>query len=173
MAERRQIGNIVGPWRFLLFLAVLLIGFPIASGALHRWALGAMTAFDLAAIAFLLVCAPLFGTHEARVIKEHAKANDANRALLLILTAIVVAVLFVAISAEAIGHNAQPLTKMLIIVTLALAWLFSNLVLAFHYAHLVYNKPSVGCVGLEFPRTSHPVYWDFIYFSFTCGIITT
>jgi uncharacterized membrane protein len=31
-------------------------------------------------------------------------------------------------------------------------------------------KPTVGCVGLEFPRTRDPVYWDFVYFSFTCGM---
>ena len=119
---------------------------------------------------FLLSCVPLLGTREARVIREHARDNDANRVLLLVLTGIVLAVLLTAISAEAVGHNPQPLTKALIIVTLALAWLFANTIYAFHYAHMVYNKPEVGCVGLEFPRTAHPVYWDFIYFAFTCGM---
>ena len=85
------------------------------------------------------------------MIREHAAENDANRVLLLVLTGIVMAVLLIAIAAETVGHNPQPLTKALIIVTLALAWLFGNTIYAFHYAHMVYNKPEVGCVGLEFP----------------------
>ena len=170
MTTRLSIGNRIAPPRFLAFLAMLLIGFPVATSLLHRWPLAAMSAFDVAAFLFLLSCLPLLGTKEARVIRDHAKANDANRVLLLGLTGIVIGVMLTAISAEAVGHNPQPLTKALIIVTLALAWLFANTVYAFHYAHMVYNKPDVGCVGLEFPRTPHPVYWDFVYFSFTCGM---
>jgi uncharacterized membrane protein len=170
MTKPGTIGNKIAPPRFLAFMAILLVGFPVAMSLLHRWALASMTAFDLAAILFLVSCVPLLGTREARVIREHAQANDANRHLLLVITGIVMGVLLTAISAEAVGHNPQPLTKALIIVTLALAWLFANTVYAFHYAHMVYNKPDIGCVGLDFPRTSHPVYWDFVYFAFTCGM---
>jgi uncharacterized membrane protein len=170
MAKPRTIGNMIAPPRFLTFLVALIVAFPLASHGLHRWALGAMASFDLAALLFLISCIPLLGTREARVIREHAVANDANRRILLVITGIVMAVLLTAIAAEAVGHNPQPLTKALIIGTLGLAWLFSNMVYALHYAHLVYTHPDMGCVGLEFPRTSHPVYWDFIYFSFTCGM---
>jgi uncharacterized membrane protein len=170
MATGRTIGNKIAPPRFLAFLATTIVGFPVFGTYLHRWPLAAMAAFDLAAILFLVLCIPLLGTREARVIRDHAHANDANRVLLLVLTGIVMAILLIAISAEAVGHNPQPFTKALIITTLALAWLFSNTVYAFHYAHLAYMHPDVGCLGLEFPRTTHPVYWDFIYFSFTCGM---
>jgi len=170
MARPLTIGNKIAPPRFLAFLAMLAIGFPVALILLDRWPLAAMAAFDLASVLFLISCLPLLGTREARVIREHAQANDANRVLLLGLTGIVLGIMLVAISAEAVGHNPQPLTKGLIILTLALAWLFANTVYAFHYAHMVYTKPDVGCVGLEFPRTAHPVYWDFVYFAFTCGM---
>jgi uncharacterized membrane protein len=76
----------------------------------------------------------------------------------------------VAIAAESVGHNPQPETKVLIILTLALAWLVSNLIYALHYAHLAYMSPDLGCSGLEFPGTPEPLYWDFIYFAFTCGM---
>jgi uncharacterized membrane protein len=170
MADRRGIGNVIAPPRFLAFMAAMIIAFPVASHAFHRWALGAMAAFDVAAILFLISCLPLLGTREARVIRDHAEQNDANRHILLAITGVVMAVLLTAIAAEAVGHNPQPFTKGLIIGTLVLAWLFSNTVYALHYAHLAYLKPAVGCVGLEFPRTTHPVYWDFVYFAFTCGM---
>ena len=170
MTKPRTIGNMIAPPRFLLFMGVLIVAFPFAAHGFHRWALGAMAAFDVASLLFLISCVPLLGTREARVIREHAEQNDANRLLLLVITGIVMAVLLTAIAAEAVGHNPQPFTKGLIISTLALAWLFSNTVYAFHYAHLAYMHPTVGCIGLEFPRTTHPIYWDFIYFSFTCGM---
>jgi uncharacterized membrane protein len=170
MTKPRTIGNRIAPPRYLMFLATLVDTFPISSHLLYRWALGFMAAFDVAAGIFLLSCLPLLSTREAKVIREHATQNDANRHVLLAITGIVMAVLLTAIAAEAIGHNPQPLTKALIISTLALAWLFSNMIYALHYAHLVYMHPDVGCVGLEFPRTAHPVYWDFIYFAFTCGM---
>ena len=55
--------------------------------------------------------------------------------------------------------------------TLLLAWLFSNVVCAFHYTHLAYRSATTADdAGLNFPGTSKPVYWDFIYFSFTLGM---
>jgi uncharacterized membrane protein len=170
MAKPRTIGNRIAPPRFLAFIAVLILGVPLGRALLGNWALGAMAGFDIAAIAFLASCLPLLSTGEARVIRDHAQANDANRIGLLVITGVVTAILLIAIAAEAVGKNPQPLTKTLIIVTLALAWLFSNSVYALHYAHLVYMHPDVGCVGLEFPHTKHPVYWDFVYFAFTCGM---
>jgi uncharacterized membrane protein len=170
MADGRGIGNVIAPPRFLAFLLILLIGTPVAAGALHGWAVGAMAGFDAAALIFLFSCFPLLSTREARVIREHAEANDANRTFLLGVTGIVMAVLLIAIAAETVGHNPEPFTKSLIIATLALAWLFSNTVYALHYAHLAYIRPKIGCLGFEFPRTPHPVYWDFVYFSFACGM---
>jgi uncharacterized membrane protein len=170
MAKPLTIGNRIAPTRFLVFMAVLAAGVPVGHQLLGNWALGAMAGFDIAAIVFLFSCMSLLSTREARVIREHAQANDANRLGLLIVTGIVLTILLIAIAAEAVGKNPQPLTKTLIILTLALAWLFANTVYAFHYAHLVYRHPDAGCVGLEFPRTTHPVYWDFVYFAFTCGM---
>ena len=59
-----------------------------------------MSTFDVSATVFLASCITLLGTREARVIREHAKANDANRVLLLVLTGIVMAVLLIAIRAN-------------------------------------------------------------------------
>jgi uncharacterized membrane protein len=170
MTKPSTIGNMIAPPRFLAFLVALVVGMPVAARFFGGWALGAMAGFDVAAILFLVSCISLLSEREAEVIREHATANDANRHTLLALTGIVMAVLLIAIAAETIGHNPEPFTKTLIIGTLALAWLFSNTVYALHYAHLVYMKPQLGCSGLEFPGTPVPVYWDFVYFAFTCGM---
>ena len=170
MAERRGIGNIIAPPRFLAFIAVLAIASPVAASQLHARTLGFMAGFDLAALIFLLSCLPLLGTRHASEIRDHANANDANRAVLLGITGVVIAVLLVAIGAEAMGNNPEPFTKGLIIFTLAIAWLFSNSIYALHYAHLAYGDDRHGCSGLDFPGTPEPDYWDFVYFAFTCGM---
>ena len=170
MTKPQTIGNMIAPARFLAFLVMLILAFPVASHGFHRWALGAMAAFDVAATLFLLLCLPLLTTREAAEIRAHAEQNDANRHVLLAITGIVMAVLLTAIAAEAVGHNPQPFTKALIIGTLALAWLFSNTIYALHYAHLAYMMPDAGCCGFVFPGTEEPDYWDFVYFAFTCGM---
>ena len=110
-------------------------------------------------------------SRDPNLISKHAKQNDANRTGLIVLTGIVMVVLLAAIAAETMDQRPEPLTKMLVIATLFLAWLFSNLVYAFHYTHLAYRAGKAGsCTGLDFPGTPEPVYWDFVYFAFTLGM---
>src|SRR5438067_6794698 len=170
MKKPDTIGNKIAPARFLLFMIILLAATPAAALLIHNWWLGMMAGFNIAAIVFLISCVSLLSTREEAEIRRHAAENDANRVGLLVLTGTVIAVLLVAITAEVIGRNPEPTTKLLIVLTLILAWLFSNLVYALHYAHLAYMSPSPACDGFEFPGTPQPVYWDFVYFSFTCGM---
>ena len=170
MTKRRTVGNMIAPPRFILFAVTMAVGVTVAINLMHNKSLGFMAGFDVAAIVFLAACLSLLGTREGRVIREHAAANDANRIILLVITGTVMAVLFISIAAESVGRNPQPFTRVLIIATLALAWLFSNMIYALHYAHMAYTRPEVGCLGFDFPHTREPVYWDFVYFSFTCGM---
>ncbi len=170
MAKPQTIGNMIAPARFIAFMAALLISAPVAARLLQSWALGAMAGFDVAATLFLLSCLSLLATRNTKDICEHAQENDANRHVLLAITGIVMAILLIAIAAEAVGRTPQPFTRILIVGTLILAWLFSNTVYALHYAHLAYMQPDVGCSGLTFPGTTEPVYWDFVYFAFTLGM---
>src|SRR4051812_35037294 len=117
MTKPRTIGNIIMPSRFLAFLVTLIVAVPICVSLLDNLPLGIMAGFDIAAVVFLLLCISLLGTRETDDIRQHALENDANRLLLLALTGIIMLVLFVAIAAESVGHNPQPETKVLIILT--------------------------------------------------------
>lgn len=166
-----SIGKTIAPPRFLLFLVVLVAAVPIAMARLHDQALGAMAGFDAAALVFILSCFPLLRTRDPAVMRAHADDNDANRTVLLAITAVVMLVLLIAIAAETAGDRPEPFTRVLIIATLILAWLFSNSIYALHYAHLAYGEcEEHGCLGIEFPGTAPPLYWDFVYFAFTLGM---
>ena len=170
MANRPTFGNRVAPWRFIAFLILMIAAILPARAWLGTFPLGIIAAFDIAAVMFLALSWQLLKIDDPELIKRIAKDNDAKRTFLLVLTLIVMAVLLIAVGAETVGHHTATLDKGLIIATLIIAWLFSNTVYALHYTHMAYIQPGSDCCGFRFPGTDEPVYWDFIYFSFTCGM---
>ncbi|HZU52036.1 MAG TPA: DUF1345 domain-containing protein [Sphingomicrobium sp.] len=170
MANERTLGNSLAPWRFIAFIGVLVASAIPASLWLGSWGLGVIYSFDVAAGLFLLLCWRIVTIDDPAEMERIARLNDANRTFLLIITAIVMAVLLIAVASETVGRNPRTFAKALIITTLIVAWLFSNTVYALHYAHMAYVTPENGCAGFRFPGTPQPVYWDFVYFAFTCGM---
>jgi uncharacterized membrane protein len=167
------IGQRLAPPRFISFLIAAAIGFAAAS-IQFDWSKAALMGFDVGAIVFLLSTIPLLDSSVA-MMRTAAIRNDANRALLLVITGLVCTVVLVAIGVELDERTApQPLAIALIIATLLLAWLFSNMVYALHYAHLFYTRGPKGGGdhgGIDFPGDrAEPDYWDFIYFAFTLGM---
>jgi len=165
-----RLGNSIAPARFVLFCVVFVIGLAVAIPALG-FGLGTMAAFDAASAIFLVAMAPLLRGGDADAMRTHAKNNDANRAGLLALTALVMVVILVAVAGELTNKGDQAAAS-LVVGTLALAWLFSNSVYALHYAHMFYLGDDKGHDrgGLEFPKCDEPDYWDFLYFAFTLGM---
>ena len=172
MASARTIGNRIAPPRFILFFALLIGG----TGAALAWLpidSAALAGFDLAALAFLLSCLPLFNDKPA-AMRAAARANDANRFVLLVITLVLSLVILAAVAGKLAG--AEPPTtadKALVVVTLALAWTFANMVYALHYADLFYSSDDGGkdLAGLDFPgKRLEPDYSDFVYFSFNLGV---
>lgn len=163
-------GSRIAPPRFALFALVFAIGLAVLIPALGTGR-GIMAAFDAAAALFIAVVAPLFRHGEAARMRQAARDNDANRALLLAITAATMVVILVSVAGELKGKN-DAFAIALVIATLVLAWGFSNLVYALHYAHLFYLAGDAGkdAGGLDFPDCDQPDYWDFLYFSATLGM---
>lgn len=159
------------PMHFIVFLLVLVLagaGFVLAFGTER----GVMAGFDVAALVFFLWCVPIFH-HDAKRMRKTAARNDANRILLLVISAILSLVILLAI--VAMLNNKDQLhvvDKLLIVWTLITVWVFGNAVYTLHYAHLFYSSGSEGkdCGGLEFPGTAEPALADFVYFAFTLGV---
>lgn len=169
------IGRKLAPPRFLLFVAVLagtMVWTWWLDGAL--WASMLVRGFNLAASVFMLSLLPLGRDHTAEQMQRHSAENEAGRPLVLIVTALVMLAILGAIASNldsAEGGDRWATGRL--IFTLALAWLFTNVVFALHYAHAHYalceeNGTAKG--GFEFPGTECPDYWDFLYFSFTAGM---
>jgi uncharacterized membrane protein len=166
-----NIGKKIAPPRFLMFAAIFVIGLFIAIPPLG-WGRGAMTAFDVAGVFFLIAITPLLLRGEADKMRHQAAANDANRAALLVITGVTMLIILTAVAKELQG-KANLTGTVLVIATLVVAWLFSNTVYAVHYAHLFYSDcddDGKDEGGIDFPECAEPDYWDFLYFSFTLGM---
>jgi uncharacterized membrane protein len=171
MALRLHLGNRIAPPRFIAFVVLTIVGGLVAVPKLG-WAEGSMAGFDAAAVLFFLSIIPLFND-VADQMRESAKKNDANRVGLLVITGIVMGVVLASVASELMQDGRpKPLQIVLIVGTLSLAWLFSNVVYALHYAHLFYTGTDKGkdTGGVDFPGTKEPDYWDFLYFSTCLGM---
>ena len=161
----------VAPPRFLAFLAVFAVAAVALVAAKVDWRNAVMSSFDLAGLIFLASCLTFFAPTTPTQMREEAARNDANRVLMLVVTSVVMLVVLVTVAAE-IASGRGPLRGAFVVGTLAVAWLFSNLVFALHYAHLYYGADdgSEHRRGLAFNGTPDPDYWDFVYFSVTLGM---
>lgn len=170
--QRPGLGNVIAPFRFVLFALIILAVTPVAI-LNSEWRMGTMIGFDLAALTFLLSLIPLFRRGDTQAMRKSAAENDANRAILLAITTLVSLVILVAVASELSQKAASdPPMVALIIGTLALAWTFSNMVYALHYAHMFYSAGGDGkdLAGICFPATKEPQYGDFTYFALTLGM---
>lgn len=168
MAWMAAIGTKIAPPRFLLFCATFGVGVMMLIPTLGR-ARGILMGFDIAAALFLISIAPLLSSKAERM-RAHARANDANRALLLGLSVAVSFVVLVAVFSE-MRAKANSTTIALVVATLALCWIFANTIYTLHYAHLYYapdGEEDRG--GIDFPGGHDPDYGDFAYFAFTLGM---
>jgi uncharacterized membrane protein len=163
--------------KFGLFVAILIVAAAAATLATMHFALdpfpdagfkGFMLGFDLAAFAFLALSAHLLRIDDPKLIRKHSAENDANRAMLLLITIVICFAILGAVAMETLrGDTPGGKTKLLIVGTLLIAWLFANTIYALHYAHLYYAAPDGG---LDFKEKAPPGYADFVYFSFTLGM---
>ena len=158
------------PWRYGLFLLLCLsaLGF----GVWLPWYQAVMAGFDVAALSYAATLPKLFKL-DAAGIRRQAGQIDADRILLLVLTAVIMATILTAVAAELNQSKAPDRSAIILIVsTLFIAWCFSNMIYAIHYAHLFYDRSSGSGDrgGVEFPKTKSPNYWDFVYFSYTLGM---
>lgn len=158
------------PWRYGLFLALCLSAAGFCT--FLPWYQAMMAGFDVAALGYFATLIPLFEL-KAEGIRKQAKPIDADRILLLALTAVVMITVMTAIGSELMQSKGPDRYSIaLIIGTLFIAWCFSNMIYAIHYAHLFYDDSRGGGDrgGVDFPKTKSPDYWDFVYFAYTLGM---
>lgn len=160
-------------WRYALFLAVSLVSVWPLSLVLDP-AHAFMVAFDAGALVFTLTCVPLWLHGQAKVMRQEAERDDANQIQLLLLTAIIGVAIMVSLASLVTEKSAMPPAIIaLLVATLVLSWLFTNLIFTFHYMRLYYGRldgEGADFGGIEFPGHGDPEFADFVNFAFVIGM---
>ncbi len=173
-----RLGEATGHWVPPHFLWFLISMAAFCGGFAWAWP-GNLTdalvvGFDVAAIVFIVSLRGLARDGSVAAMRKHAAENDANRGMVLLTTALVSLAILAAIRHELPAARAGDLSAtVLLILTLTLAWMFTNLVFMLHYTHMHYGRAQdsdADLGGFDFPGTPEPDYWDFLYFAFTAGM---
>lgn len=157
--------------RFMAFLGVFA---GVAALAALRFDAAAATilGFDVAALMFIAACLPLWLSDDLDAIRARSARDDGGRVLLPVVAGLLAMVLFLALGRVVGGRQTLDVSDLdIVAATQAIAWMFANLVFAFHYGHVYYAKDEGAEIGgLAFPSEPAPLFPDFAYFSFVIGM---
>jgi uncharacterized membrane protein len=95
----------------------------------------------------------------------------------MILLAVVAASLLSVIAIVALLSTVKQVTAgvraghiLLACMTIVDSWLLVHTMFTMHYADMYYSVEGDSPPPLSFPQTPDPVFWDFVYFSFTIAV---
>ena len=170
-------------FNFWLFLATMVLVTVIAGLRHITPERATLLGFDAGALVFIVGTLRLMRGAATDDMRQRAAANDPDAHVLIAVSMLIVGVVLVAVTVELTGLGGGHGTGLAIAgVTILLAWVFSNLLFALHYAHRFYAPGDAGddpgrgdgakqdTGGLQFPGDEMPVYSDFAYFSFVLGM---
>ncbi|PCD04081.1 hypothetical protein COC42_07185 [Sphingomonas spermidinifaciens] len=160
--------------RFLAFLAILIAGFVAGTLAHLPLRIAFVAAFDVAALSFIAGTLPLWRIEaDLRELRARSERDDGGRVFLLLLAGVIaMAVLVCVVDLLGTHRRIIPGAKPLAIATEAIAWGFANLVYAFHYARLYYDRAEGGGDhgGIALPGGAEPGFADFASFALVIGM---
>jgi uncharacterized membrane protein len=155
-----------------LFVAVA-VGVAIALALPRQWAglTRALVAWDAAVLLLLALTYAHLSGLGARQLRERYQADDPSAPVIL-LGVVAGAILSVAAivafltTLKSVAPSEKLAHVLLATLTIFVSWLLVPTMFTVHYADMFYSaKPDRQ--PLVFPQTSEPVFWDFLYFSFT------
>ncbi len=168
---------------FWLFVAAMALVTGIAAVEHITTARAVLLGFNTGAVVFIVATIALMHGSATDDMRARAAANDPDAHVLIAVAMLIVAVVLIAVVVELTGYGGGHGTGLAISgATILLAWVFTNLLFALHYAHRFYAPGDPGDApgrgdgaqqdtgGLQFPGDGMPVYSDFVYFSFVLGM---
>lgn len=149
---------------FVVVCVLLVLGGTSGPSAL-------LLGFDLGTLFYLAALARMFARADHGHLARQAKLQDTGRRGTLAVAVMLSLVVLVALATELHAAKAGGVAAVGVAAgSVILSWLFMNTTFALHYAHSFYGEGDGRQGGLEFPSTSKPDYWDFVYFSFVIGM---
>jgi uncharacterized membrane protein len=127
----------------------------------------------------ILVFAPLIYIRMKRLdsgqLRAHYVEEDPTAPVILLvvvvgalLSVLAIVALLSTLKQVAAGDRAGHL--LLATLTIVNSWVLVHTMFTLHYADIYYSVADGEPPPLSFPHTPEPLFWDFLYFSFTIGV---
>jgi uncharacterized membrane protein len=165
-----------------LFIAAL-IGLGVGLGCIAFPQMNVSTrlilGWDALSITFLGTMLVSMISHSPTEIRARAALDDEGRGAILGLVLVAASASVWAVGIElSLAKEAHAAMKVvhigLAFVTGVASWLMVQMIFALHYAHEYYgvdeDDGARDAMGIEFPGTLDPDYWDFLYFAIVIGV---
>jgi uncharacterized membrane protein len=164
-------------WNHAKLWAATLVGVVVAVALPSRWLVisRVLTGWN-AAILFLvpLTYIRMRGL-DARQLHAHYEEEDPTAPVIVVF--VVAAALLSVAAIVALLSTLKHVAAVERVAHLALAsmtivnsWLLVHTMFTLHYADIYYSVAEDAPPPLSFPETRQPLFWDFVYFSFTIGV---
>jgi uncharacterized membrane protein len=164
-------------WNHAKFWVATLVGVVIAVALPSRW-MGisrVLTGWN-AAMLILWPLTYLRMRHlDAKQLRARYEEEDPTAPVILVFV-VTAALLSVAAIVALLGtlKHAAPAERLAHLVlasmTIVNSWLLVHTMFTLHYADIYYSVAEDAPAPLSFPQTREPLFWDFVYFSFTIGV---
>ena len=160
---------IVPHTRLWLGITAGLIAFvacPTGWSALVR----ALTGWNAGVLLFLVLVYAWMIRLDARGIHARYQDGDPTAPVILLFVSVaalasLVAILALLATVKNVAHDARAVHVLLATGTIVDSWILVATMFTLHYANMFYR--ALDDPPLHFPATPRPVFWDFMYFSFT------
>lgn len=169
---RRRLGSIRARTRLIIAVTVGFLAYGVLP-EVTRHSARVLIAWDVAISVYLAVVWLMIRRSTPADIKARAQRyGDGGLAMIaLAMAAAGVSIAAIVIELASLKKLAAPAPHLaLAALTIALSWIFTQVMFALHYAHVFHlGLAGAGDGGLEFPKTPDPDYGDFLYHSFVIG----
>ncbi len=135
----------------------------------------ALLAWNAGALLYLGLAAHMLLQSDTQAMQRRAQQQTEGRVALLVMVVVAAVAVLLAVASQltvikALPRTAQAPHLALAALTVLTSWLFTQSLLALHYAHDFYTARALGQPDpLTFPGTVEPSYGDFFYFACVIG----
>ncbi len=154
-------------WSSLGLGILVFLCLPSAWAAISR----VLIAWDLSVIVFLGLVIHWMLHLSADAICTRFVEEDESAPVILVIVLVaaiasLAAIVMLLSSSKYVGQSQELLHTLLAFATLTASWFLVPTMFTVHYADMFYSAPARKR-PLNIPDTAKPVFWDFLYFSFT------
>ena len=156
-------------WRFYSPAVLGAVVYVVLAG--QGFALRILAAGDSFFALYLLMMAIVTAQTTAKDLKQRSALEDEGIAVVLLVALAIIVLSSIAIfTVLRQKQGPSPVALTLALAGVPLGWFTLHTLAAFHYAYIFYGKTGTQKEGgLDFPDTSEPGVWEFLYYSLTIG----